>query len=283
MPLGQFLCFSPDGDTLAVGNWDGTVRLWDPKSRRLKDTLQAESPRVAAVAFSSDGRILVARYRFWLTFWDTAKYGEGKKLESHSSGNSLAICPGRNLLVAGDRAGLGPEIWDVAQERVEQVIDTYDFRVFCLKFSPDGHLLAMGGEKSAILWDLVENSKRFEFEGSWIMDVAFTPDGRTLATAGENGLRFWNTETGFPVDSFRAPQKVRSITYSPDGRLLATGDYGGRVTVWDIATGKEIWSALVDWQWKPSASAWAGGIVALILFVTAGLWTWKARRGGTAA
>src|SRR5439155_17947862 len=84
-------------------------------------------------------------------------------------GNSLAISPTTTLQVAGDRMGTGPEIWDVAQEKVKQVIPAHDFRVFSLKFSPNGHLLAMGGEKSAILWDLVENSKRFEFEGSWII------------------------------------------------------------------------------------------------------------------
>src|SRR5437773_1096372 len=31
-PLGQFLGFSPDGSTLAIGHWDGTVKLWDPKT-----------------------------------------------------------------------------------------------------------------------------------------------------------------------------------------------------------------------------------------------------------
>lgn len=28
-PLGRFITFSPDGTTLAVGSWDGTVQLWD--------------------------------------------------------------------------------------------------------------------------------------------------------------------------------------------------------------------------------------------------------------
>ncbi len=276
-PPGQFVGFSPDGNTLAVGTWDGTVRLWDPKSRLLKDTLQAESPRVAAVAFSSDGRTLVAGYRCWFTLWETAKYGEGKRLDTYAIGNSFAISPTMKSL-ACDRMGGGAEMWDTSQEKVMQVNPGYEFRVFVMRFSPDGRMLAMGGEKSGIVWDIVDNSKRFEFEGSWIRDVAFSPDGRTLASAGEGGLRFWSTEKGFPIDSIRAPQRVRSVAFSPDGRLLATGDYGGSVTVWDIDTGKKVWSALVEWPWKPSASAWASGIVGLILFLAAGVWIWKEKR-----
>ncbi len=33
-PLGQFLGFSPDGNSLAVGTWDGEVRLWDTTTRQ---------------------------------------------------------------------------------------------------------------------------------------------------------------------------------------------------------------------------------------------------------
>ncbi|MDX2243444.1 MAG: protein kinase [Leptolyngbyaceae cyanobacterium bins.302] len=49
------LAFSPDRATLASASWDGTVKLWNLKSRRHR-TLDVNSGRVNSIAFSSDGK-----------------------------------------------------------------------------------------------------------------------------------------------------------------------------------------------------------------------------------
>ncbi|MGY5036113.1 nSTAND1 domain-containing NTPase [Streptomyces sp. 900116325] len=49
------VAFSPDGNTLATGSNDGTVRFWDPATGQLKDTITKAG---ATVAFSPDGNTL---------------------------------------------------------------------------------------------------------------------------------------------------------------------------------------------------------------------------------
>jgi WD40 repeat protein len=52
--------FSPHGRTLATGNENGTVQLWDARSHALVETLNAGPGQVFSVAFSPDGRFLAA-------------------------------------------------------------------------------------------------------------------------------------------------------------------------------------------------------------------------------
>ena len=54
------ITFSPDGNTLASGSSDDTVRLWDVAKADHKQTLIGHPFEVTSVAFSSDGRALAS-------------------------------------------------------------------------------------------------------------------------------------------------------------------------------------------------------------------------------
>ena len=52
--------FSPDGQTLASGSDDGTVRLWDVNTGTLLYTLTEHRGSVYSVSFSPDGQTLAS-------------------------------------------------------------------------------------------------------------------------------------------------------------------------------------------------------------------------------
>jgi WD40 repeat protein len=70
------VAFSPDGERLASGSSDNTVKLWDIRNGECLNTFQGHTNPVLSVAFSLDGKILASSSSDeTIKFWDL-KTGE---------------------------------------------------------------------------------------------------------------------------------------------------------------------------------------------------------------
>ncbi|HEY3903567.1 MAG TPA: hypothetical protein VGM14_06685, partial [Streptosporangiaceae bacterium] len=67
----EAVAFSPDGQTLAAGDHDGSTYLWNVASRTVAGMLATSpysgQPKVWAVAFSPDGQLLATGDRAGVT------------------------------------------------------------------------------------------------------------------------------------------------------------------------------------------------------------------------
>ena len=169
------VAWSPDGNVLASGTVDGTVKLWESGTGKELVTFRAGPDKktpseadwwferanaVNAIAFSPDGRLLAVAVGAIITLRQT---NTGKVLVtingySHQP-NSLAFSPDSRRLASGGGEvlgrGGGTKLWDTATGLEVLTLGGPSEAVLCVAFSPDGGRLAT----SAVLGAGVFNQK----------------------------------------------------------------------------------------------------------------------------
>ncbi|MFM8323205.1 MAG: WD40 repeat domain-containing protein [Chloroflexota bacterium] len=252
LPVGaltQGLAYSPDGAWLASAGRDGRVRVWEGETQRL--SLEAHRKGANRVAFSPDGRVLASGGNDAVArFWDPLS---GARLGLMIGGSyavpGIAFLPDGAALavINGDRLRL-------RQVGSERILGSFaaEAGLYSVALSPDGRLLAVGGNDNLVrLWDpqtafrsgverypepqlLVGHAGRPGTFRALIWQVDFSPDGRLLASAGGDGtLRVWEIGQAAQLAVLSGhPCGATCVVFSPDGRRLASGGLDGRLLIW---------------------------------------------------
>jgi WD40 repeat protein len=229
------VAFSPDGNTLAAGSFDGMARLWRMPDGEQIRTIAGHTDAVMSVAFSPDGAILA-----------TGSLDSSVQFWSAADGSGIAALGG--FLTDVLSLDFSPDDSILAAE-----LGNGDIQLLRLDLSSgsQGQFGHSGGSGSA--WsqegDLVESGSTnffwpIEVSNAGVLhghtgpanSIAFSPDGEFLASSSGTSVRVWRVADGIPVADLSAHQRaVNEIAYSPDGSLLASAGEDGFIQLWNTA------------------------------------------------
>jgi WD40 repeat protein len=135
-------------------------------------------------------------------------------------------------------------VWDRKSQAVRYRLYTREHKAWCLAFSPDGRLLAMGGDDGAIrVWDVNTGRQLQESKGpTHVFSLAFSPDSRLLASLNGEYVRWWDAKSlkEYTADAVPLAASGNGLHMARQVPILACGSDHSEVTLINADTRKVL-------------------------------------------
>jgi len=222
--------FSPNGELIASGSSDNTVKLWQRDGSFLK-TLTGHQKSVNSVSFSRDGELIAsASSDKTIKLW-TREGTLLKTLQGQSSFNSVSFS--RDILASGSSDNT-IKLWS-RDGKLLKTLSGHRGSVHSVSFSPDNQILASGSDDNTVkLWSRDGTLlKTLQGHTRGVESVSFSPDGSLIASASDdNTVKLWSRDGQLLKTLLGHTRGIHSVSFSADSQTLASASDDTTVKLW---------------------------------------------------
>jgi WD40 repeat protein len=189
---GSVWCCAVDGDVLATGGADRTLRIWDTHTLEPVRVLEGHTEWVLGCGVSCRSGLLASSSRdASVRVWDLKNGNERVVLTGHRGPVWAASfnADGDRLVTSSDDQTV--RVWAVPGGREVSTLRGHTGPVTACVPLPDGERVISGGYDGVVhCWDLGSGASvgRLEGEGDWVLSLTVTPDGALAIGGTRTGL-----------------------------------------------------------------------------------------------
>ncbi|KAL2884643.1 Vegetative incompatibility protein HET-E-1 [Ceratocystis lukuohia] len=237
--------FSNDGQTLASGSYDKTVKIWDANNGRCLRTLKGLGEHVTSMEFANNGQRLISESKDkTVKIWDVTTGICVRSLENHTLQTEPALFSSDGQRLASWPEDVKPKIWDSTSGECLHTLEGHEGQVTSTMFSNDGKQLASWSQGTATtikVWDPASGTCSHSLDGheERVTSATFSDNGRRLASGSlDKTVKIWDlTSRSFLHTSEGLDEQMISMMFSQNGQWLASRSKNNTIEIWDTTCG----------------------------------------------
>jgi len=263
------VAYSRQGDRIASGSEDRTVKLWDVETGDCLHTLAGHTLPVNCIAYSPNSNQIASCSSDRTIRLCDVKTGNYHNLQQHPSYAEMVVYSPRGDYFASMDVAIGCQrtvrLWNVTTMVLhltitysEDGVDGEDgedgeerkegkdgksvyYNPFA--YSPRGDQVASANCREVHLWDVETGNLQHKLvgHGGKVSQIVYSPQGDLVASTTseyaitDTTVRLWDAETGVCLRILTGHSRfVKSIAFSPKGDRIITGGENETVRIWDV-------------------------------------------------